>query len=102
LEKKVTNALNKEKTSCLSIWQAMNISAVDTKEFLAVVTPDFKDYKDGKLKIISFYAKKARGMMVRYIIDTDAKTINDLQGFNYGGYQFDATLSAGNHLVFTR
>jgi cytoplasmic iron level regulating protein YaaA (DUF328/UPF0246 family) len=100
----VTNALNKEleKTSCLSIWQAMNISAVDTKELkVAVVTPDFKDYKDGKLKIISFYAKKARGMM-RYIIDTDAKTINDLQGFNYGGYQFDATLSAGNHLVFTR
>jgi cytoplasmic iron level regulating protein YaaA (DUF328/UPF0246 family) len=37
-KKKVTNALNKEKTSCLSIWQAMNISAVDTKEFLAVVT----------------------------------------------------------------
>jgi cytoplasmic iron level regulating protein YaaA (DUF328/UPF0246 family) len=76
LEKKVTNALNKEleKTSCLSIWQAMNISAVDTKELkVAVVTPDFKDYKDGKLKIISFYAKKARGMMVRYIIDTDAK-----------------------------
>jgi cytoplasmic iron level regulating protein YaaA (DUF328/UPF0246 family) len=59
LEKKVTNALNKEleKTSCLSIWQAMNIS-VDTKELKAVVTPDFKDYKDGKLKIISFYAKQ--------------------------------------------
>jgi cytoplasmic iron level regulating protein YaaA (DUF328/UPF0246 family) len=42
--------------------------------------------------------KRNKGMMVRYIIDTDAKTINDLQGFNYGGYQFDA--SAGNHLVF--
>jgi cytoplasmic iron level regulating protein YaaA (DUF328/UPF0246 family) len=104
LEKKVTNALNK-KLEKLFVNLASNeyFSAVDTKELkVAVVTPDFKDYKDGKLKIISFYAKKARGMMVRYIIDTDAKTINDLQGFNYGGYQFDATLSAGNHLVFTR
>ena len=105
-KKKVTNALNKElEKDELFVNLASNeyFSAVDTKELkVAVVTPDFKDYKDGKLKIISFYAKKARGMMVRYIIDTDAKTINDLQGFNYGGYQFDGTLSAGNHLVFTR
>jgi cytoplasmic iron level regulating protein YaaA (DUF328/UPF0246 family) len=50
----------------------MNISLSRTRVKVAVVTPDFKD-KDGKLKIISFYAKKARGMMVRYIIDTDAK-----------------------------
>jgi cytoplasmic iron level regulating protein YaaA (DUF328/UPF0246 family) len=55
-------------------------SAVDTKELKVAVVPDFKDYKDGKLKIISFYAKRKQG--VRYIIDTDAKTINDLQGFN--------------------
>jgi cytoplasmic iron level regulating protein YaaA (DUF328/UPF0246 family) len=40
--------------------------------------------------------------MVRYIIDTDAKTIEDLKGFNYEGYQFDANLSKGTHLVFTR
>jgi cytoplasmic iron level regulating protein YaaA (DUF328/UPF0246 family) len=73
LEKKVTNALNKEleKTSCQSGKQWIFLS-VDTRVKVAVVTPDFKD-KDGKLKIISFYAKKARGMMVRYIIDTDAK-----------------------------
>ena len=67
-----------------------------------VITPEFKDYKDGKLKIISFYAKKARGMMVRYIIDTNAETIEDLKGFNYDGYQFDSNLSEGNQLVFTR
>jgi hypothetical protein len=103
---KVTNGLNKElEKEELFVNLASNeyFSAVDTKELkVPVITPDFKDYKDGKLKIISFFAKKARGMMVRYIIDTEAKTIEDLKGFDYGGYQFDANLSKGNHLVFTR
>lgn len=103
---KVTKALNKElKKDELFVNLASNeyFSAVDTKALkVPVITPDFKDYKDGKLKIISFFAKKARGMMVRYIIDTEAKTVDDLKGFNYDGYQFDATLSKGNHLVFTR
>ena len=40
--------------------------------------------------------------MVRYIVDTNAETIEDLKGFNYDGYQFDANLSEGNKLVFTR
>ncbi|WP_367770972.1 peroxide stress protein YaaA [Flavobacterium sp. WC2421] len=102
----ITKALNKElKKGDLFINLASNeyFSAIDVKALkVPVITPDFKDYKDGKLKIISFFAKKARGMMVRYIIDTNAKTIDDLKGFNYDGYQFDANLSKGNHLVFTR
>ncbi len=102
----ITKALNKElEEGELFINLASNeyFSAVDVKALkVPVITPDFKDYKDGKLKIISFFAKKARGMMVRYIIDTDAKTIDDLKGFNYEGYQFDANLSKGNNLVFTR
>lgn len=78
-------------------------SAVDTKALkVPVITPEFKDYKDGKLKIISFYAKKARGLMVRYIIDKNVETIEDLKGFNYDGYAFDSNLSKGNSLVFTR
>ena len=78
-------------------------SAIDAKKIkVPIITPEFKDYKDGKLKMISFFAKKARGMMVRYIIDTNAETIDDLKGFNYEGYQFDANLSKGNNLVFTR
>lgn len=102
----LTNSLNKElKKDELFINLASNeyFSAIDTKALkVPVITPDFKDYKDGKLKIISFFAKKARGMMVRYIIDTNAETIDDLKGFNYDGYQFDANLSKENHLVFTR
>jgi cytoplasmic iron level regulating protein YaaA (DUF328/UPF0246 family) len=102
----LTNSLNKElKKDELFVNLASNeyFSAIDTKALkVPVITPDFKDYKDGKLKIISFFAKKARGIMVRYIIDTNAETIDDLKGFNYDGYQFDATLSKGNNLVFTR
>jgi hypothetical protein len=52
--------------------------------------------------MISFFAKKARGLMVRYIIDTNAQTIDDLKGFNYEGYAFDANLSTHNKLIFTR
>lgn len=102
----ITKALNKElENDELFVNLASNeyFSAVDTKALkVPVITPDFKDYKDGKLKIISFFAKKARGMMVRYIIDTNAETIDDLKGFNYDGYQFDANLSKGNNLIFTR
>ena len=64
-------------------------SAIDTKQLKAsVITPVFKDWKNDKLKIISFFAKKARGSMVRYIIDTDAKTLDDIKGFNYDDYIF--------------
>jgi cytoplasmic iron level regulating protein YaaA (DUF328/UPF0246 family) len=105
-KKKVTQFLNDElQEHELFINLASNeyFSAVDTKTLKApVITPEFKDYKDGKLKMISFFAKKARGLMVRYIIDTNAETIDDLKQFNYEGYAFDANLSKGNTLVFTR
>jgi hypothetical protein len=102
----ITEALNSElEKDELFVNLASNeyFSAVDVKKLkVPVITPEFKDYKDGKLKMISFFAKKARGMMVRYIIDTNAETIDDLKGFNYEGYAFDSNLSEGNKLVFTR
>ena len=105
-KKTITKELNSElKKGELFINLASNeyFSAVDAKALkVPVITPEFKDFKDGQLKMISFFAKKARGMMVRYIIDTNAETIDDLKGFNYEGYGFDANLSRGNTLVFTR
>jgi len=105
-KKTVTQTLNKElQKGELFINLASNeyFSAVDTKLLkVPVITPEFRDFKDGKLKMISFFAKKARGMMVRYIIDTNAETLEDLKGFNYEGYQWDAGLSKENVLVFTR
>ena len=105
-KKTITDALNSElEKDELFVNLASNeyFSAVDVKKLkVPVITPEFKDYKDGKLKMISFFAKKARGLMVRYIIDTNAKTIDDLKGFNYEGYAFEGNLSEGNKLVFTR
>jgi len=105
-KKTITKTLNSElQKGELFINLASNeyFSAVDAKALkVPVITPEFKDYKDGNLKMISFFAKKARGMMVRYIIDTNAETIDDLKGFNYEGYAFDANLSKENTLVFTR
>lgn len=67
-----------------------------------VITPVFKDYKNGNLKMISFYAKKARGLMVRYIIDNNIENVEDLKGFDYDNYAFDSNLSSNNQLIFTR
>lgn len=103
---KITKALNKSLSKgdfLLNLASNEYFSAVDTKLLKAnVITPEFKDYKDGKLTMISFFAKKARGLMVRYIIDTNAQTIDDIKGFNYEGYAFDANLSSESKLVFTR
>lgn len=105
-KKKLSAALNKElKKDELFLNLASNeyASAINLKELkVPVVTADFLDMKDGKLKMISFFAKKARGMMVRYIIDTGAKTIDDIKGFDYEGYRYDSNLSKPNQLVFTR
>lgn len=105
-KKDIVNALNQElKEDELFLNLASNeyFKAIDTKALkVPVVTANFKEFKNGKLKIISFYAKEARGLMARYIIDTNAKTIDDLKGFNYNNYQFDGNLSTQKDLVFTR
>lgn len=77
--------------------------AIDKKELKAnVVTPVFKDLKNGEYKVIMTFAKHARGMMVRYIVDHKITDVEDLKGFNYGGYGFDDNLSTSSELVFTR
>jgi cytoplasmic iron level regulating protein YaaA (DUF328/UPF0246 family) len=105
-KKTITAELNKSLSKdelFVNLASTEYFSAVDVKALkVPVITPEFKDYKDGKLKMISFFAKKARGLMVRYIIDTNAQTIDDLKGFNYEGYSFDAGLSTELKLVFTR
>ena len=67
-----------------------------------IITPVFKDWKNGQYKIISFYAKKARGLMCRYVIDNKIKQADKLKGFDYDGYAFNSDMSSGNQWVFTR
>ncbi len=105
-KQKVTKALNKELTKnelLINLASVEYFGAFDKKLLKTeVITPEFKDYKNGKLKVISFFAKRARGLMVRYILDINAETIEDLKGFDYDNYRFDENLSTSTTLVFTR
>lgn len=67
-----------------------------------IITPVFKDWKNGQYKIISFYAKKARGLMARYAADNLIENPEDLKYFNTDGYQFNAEMSSETDWVFTR
>lgn len=67
-----------------------------------IITPIFKDYKNDKYKIISFFAKKARGMMTAFIIKNRIENPEDLKLFNEDGYTFNDILSKGDDWVFTR
>lgn len=67
-----------------------------------LITPVFKDEKNGKYKIISFYAKKARGMMMRFAADKQVQDVQELKRFDYGGYQFCDSESSEDTWVFKR
>ena len=106
-QKKVTDKLNCELEDgelFINLASQEYFKAVNAKELKAeVISPVFKDFKNGKLKIISFYAKKARGAMSRYIIDKDIKTLEQLKGFNYMDYGFSEEYTENaNEPVFIR
>ncbi len=67
-----------------------------------IITPVFKDWKNGQFKVISFFAKKARGLMARYIIENQLTQVEQLKQFDYADYQYSAELSKGNEWVYTR
>lgn len=105
-KKDITKALNEElEDDEMFVNLASNeyFKSIDTEALkVPVTTVDFKEFKDGKYKIVAIYAKVARGLMARYIVDTNAKTINDLKGFNAEGYGLSDALSTEHNLVFTR
>jgi cytoplasmic iron level regulating protein YaaA (DUF328/UPF0246 family) len=67
-----------------------------------IITPAFKEYKNGDYKMIGIYAKKARGMLSRYIIQNQLTDPEDLKSFDEEGYRFNKSLTKGNTWVFTR
>ncbi len=78
-------------------------SAVDTKVLKAqVITPAFKEIKDGKARVLSFFAKKARGRMAAWAIQNRITSADELRNFDVDGYRFDAALSTDSNWVFTR
>ncbi len=77
--------------------------AVQPKSIAAnIITPVFKDEKNGKYKIISFYAKKARGLMARWVIDNRIEDYKDLTKFDVDGYFYDADESTTKQFIFKR
>ena len=77
-------------------------SVKESKIKAEIIKPVFLDQKHGKYKVISFYAKKARGLMARYIIENQLERLEDLKAFNIDGYYFDAESSLKGELVFKR
>ena len=67
-----------------------------------IVTPQFKERKDGAYKMIGLYAKRARGLMSRYIIQNRILDPDEIKAFDIGGYAFDPGLSSRDEWVFTR
>ncbi|WP_034043760.1 peroxide stress protein YaaA [Wocania ichthyoenteri] len=104
--KTITEALNEELQDdelFLNLASNEYFKAIDIKALkVPVITANFKDFKNGEYKMIMTFAKQARGFMARYVIDTNAKTIDDLKAFNYEGYNFSEPMSTETELVFIR
>ncbi|UBB90155.1 peroxide stress protein YaaA [Candidatus Kaistella beijingensis] len=103
---KVTQQLNSElksKDLILNLASSEYIKVLDKKKLNApVIDFDFYEMKDGKLKTIVVYTKHARGLVVRFCAENQAKTLNDVKAFNLEGYRIDEELSSKTKLVFTR
>lgn len=103
---KITEQLNSEmKKGEILLHLASNEygKVIDRKKLNhKVIDFDFYELKDGKLKTIVVYTKHARGLMVRFCAETNAKTLNDVKAFNYEGYLIDEEKSTDTKLVFTR
>ena len=100
----IRDAVKKSKSKCL-VNLASNEYFGSVKPDLIgvpVVTPVFKDAKNGKYKIISFFAKKARGMMSNFIVRNRIVDPADLHGFDVAGYYFDEASSSDDTLTFLR
>ena len=104
----ITDALNAELAK-QPLPQLVNLASdeyfksVKPKKLQAtVITPVFQDLKNGHYKIISFYAKRARGLMARWAVQHAVRDAEALKGFNSEGYAFDANASDATHWVFRR
>ena len=105
---KITKAINNElkhheSQHIINLASNEYFKAVDKKKLKYPVTNiQFKEWRNGKLSFLSFNAKKARGMMMHYIIKNRIQDIELLKGFDYDGYIFDENGSSPGQYLFTR
>ncbi|MDO4729101.1 MAG: peroxide stress protein YaaA [Bacteroidota bacterium] len=102
----ITEQLNQETKETIPLINLASKEYSDAVDFKKIKAPvihiEFKEFKDGKYKTISFFAKKARGMMARYIIENNLSAIEQLKFFNIDGYQYDDNQSSENKFLFVR
>ncbi len=102
----LANSLNEELEDnelLINLASSEYIKAIPQKALKTpLISPIFKDFKNGQYKTIMTFAKKARGLMVRYIIDNNINSIEGIKAFNTDNYQFSEELSTKKDLVFTR
>ena len=103
----ITDALNRELQTddgvLVNLASNEYFKSVRKKKLDArIITPQFKDWKNGQYKMISFYAKKARGLMCRYAITNGITQADDLKGFDLAGYRFSEEQSSGDNWTFLR
>ncbi|MCP4988951.1 MAG: peroxide stress protein YaaA [Colwellia sp.] len=104
----ITNELNKALSEqgdeiLINLASTEYFKSVKKKQLNAIIiTPVFKDWKNDQYKMISFFAKKARGLMARYIIQNKLTSVEQLKDFDLAGYGYNESLSQGNDWVFTR
>lgn len=104
----ITDALNKQlkkakATTLINLASNEYFRSVHKRELAApVIEPVFKDWKNGEYKIISFFAKKARGLMSAYIIKNRLTNPEDIKAFDWSEYQFSESMSSATKWVFTR
>lgn len=102
----IANALNEELLDdelLINLASSEYFKVINQKVLkVPMITPVFKDFKNGQYKTIMTFAKKARGLMVRFIIENNVKSIDELKSFNVENYRFDENMSSKNELVFTR
>lgn len=105
---KITTQLNREleaigQNVLINLASNEYFSAIDTKKLKGrIITPAFKEHKNGQYQMVSFYAKKARGLMSRFVIQNGITDAEELKAFDLEGYYFNNQLSDENQWVFTR
>lgn len=105
---RLTRSLNQElkqagSNTLINLASGEYFKAIKPKQLKAdIITPAFKEFHKGEYRFIQFHAKKARGLMTRYLIDQRIDDAEGLKDFDVEGYRFDAALSSGSDWVFTR
>jgi cytoplasmic iron level regulating protein YaaA (DUF328/UPF0246 family) len=103
ITKEVGRLLNEDDGDLVNLASNEYFKAVHKKDLKGcLITPNFKDQKNGQYKIISFYAKKARGLMCRYAIQNGITKAEDLKKFDLDGYYFSPEQSDTNNWIFLR